>query len=128
MVDECGDIQGLLTLEDILDEIIGEFDNDPCIKPPETRSQPDGSGIAQVRNLKKSLNGSLPSEWPKTLNGIEVEHFENFPSQRAVFTFNDHLMSVLAFADNKAQQVRIETAAYDVTDEDANTSRVASSS
>jgi Mg2+/Co2+ transporter CorB len=117
VVDEYGDIQGMLTLEDILEEIVGEFDNDPRIAPAEIRPQPDGSyivdGTAQVRNLNKSLNWALPSEGPKTLNGIVVEHFESFPPQGAVFTFNGHPMTILAVEDNKVQQVRIEPAMFD---------------
>lgn len=121
VVDEYGDIQGMLTLEDILEEIVGEFDNDPRIAPSEIRPQPDGSfivdGTAQVRNLNRSFNWSLPSEGPKTLNGIVVEHFESFPPQGAVFTFNDHLFTILAVEDNKVQQVRIESTESDVLDE-----------
>jgi len=123
VVDEYGDIQGMLTLEDILEEIVGEFDNDPRIAPAEIRPQPDGSyivdGTAQVRNLNKSLNWALPSEGPKTLNGIVVEHFENFPPQGAVFTFNGHPMTILAVEDNKVQQVRIEPAIVDDESEEA---------
>ncbi|ASJ76060.1 HlyC/CorC family transporter [Granulosicoccus antarcticus] len=132
VVDEYGDIQGLLTLEEILEEIVGEFDNDPHVKPAEIRPQPDGSfivdGTTQVRNLNKSLNWSLPSEGPKTLNGIVVEHFENFPPQGAVFTFNGHPITILAVEDNKVQQVRIEPADFDEADEDAKNTDIASSS
>lgn len=114
VVDEYGDIQGMLTLEDILEEIVGEFDNDPQVSPAEIRPQSDGSyivdGTAQVRNLNKSLNWALPSDGPKTLNGIVVEHFENFPPKGAVFTFNGHPMTILAVEDNKVQQVRIDPA------------------
>ena len=131
VVDEYGDIQGMLTLEDILEEIVGEFDNDPRVSPPEIRPQPDGSfivdGTAQVRNLNKSLNWALPSEGPKTLNGIVVEHFENFPPKGAVFTFNGHPMTILAVEDNKVQQVKIEPAIPDENDEDATDSRAATS-
>ena len=123
VVDEYGDIQGMLTLEDILEEIVGEFDNDPRITPSEIRPQPDGSfivdGTAQVRNLNRSLNWSLPSEGPKTLNGIVVEHFESFPPQGAIFTFNGHPITILAVEDNKVQQVRIEPAVYDTEEDDS---------
>lgn len=126
VVDEYGDIQGMLTLEDILEEIVGEFDNDPRIAPAEIRPQPDGSyivdGTTQVRNLNKSLNWALPSEGPKTLNGIVVEHFENFPPQGAVFTFNGHPMTILAVEDNKVQQVRIEPVIIDSESEDSRSS------
>jgi len=114
VVDEYGDIQGMLTLEDILEEIVGEFDNDPRISPAEIRPQADGSfivdGTAQVRNLNKTLNWALPSEGPKTLNGIVLEHFENFPPQGAVFTFNGHPMTVLGVDGNRVRHVRIEPA------------------
>jgi len=123
VVDEYGDIQGMLTLEDILEEIVGEFDNDPQAASSEIRPQPDGSfivdGTAQVRNLNRSLNWSLPSEGPKTLNGIVVEHFESFPPQGAVFNFNGHPITVLAVEDNMVQQVRIEPAVFDTTEDDS---------
>lgn len=131
VVDEYGDIQGLLTLEDILEEIVGEFDNDPRISPSEIRPQPDGSfivdGTAQVRNLNRSLNWSLPSEGPKTLNGIVVEHFESFPPPGAVFTFNGHPMTILAVEGNKVQQVRIEPAVFEDDEEDSSNARSAAS-
>ncbi len=114
VVDEYGDIQGLLTLEDILEEIVGEFDTDPQVAPAEIRPQPDGGfivdGTAQIRNLNKTLNWNLPSDGPKTLNGIVLEHFENFPPQGAVFEFNDHPMTILAVEENRVTQVRIDPA------------------
>lgn len=129
VVDEYGDIQGMLTLEDILEEIVGEFDNDPQISPAEIRPQPDGSyivdGTTQVRNLNKSFNWSIPSEGPKTLNGIVVEHFENFPPQGAVFTFNGHPMTVLAVEDNRVQTVRIEPQISDGSEDETGSHKVA---
>jgi len=129
VVDEYGDIQGMLTLEDILEEIVGEFDNDPQIAPAEIRPQPDGSfivdGTTQVRNLNKSLNWSLPSEGPKTLNGIVVEHFENFPPQGAEFTFNGHPMTILAVEDNMVQTVRIEPVLDDDTEDASSDPKIA---
>ncbi|MBX2838060.1 MAG: HlyC/CorC family transporter [Gammaproteobacteria bacterium] len=117
VVDEYGDIQGLLTLEDILEEIVGEFDNDPQIAPPEIRPQGDGSfiveGTAQVRNINKTLQWTLPSDGPKTLNGIVLEHFENFPAQGDTFIFNGHPITVLAVEENRVKQVRIEPARFD---------------
>lgn len=114
VVDEYGDIEGLLMLEDILGEIVGGFDTDPRSGPPEIRQQADGSfivdGNAHVRNINKALNWNLPPEGPKTLNGIVLEHFENFPPQGAVFSVNDHPITVLSVDGNRVGQVRIEPA------------------
>ena len=127
VVDEYGDIQGMVTLEDILEEIVGEFDNDPHAGPAEIQPQDDGSfiveGTVQVRNLGKALNWTLPSEGPKTLNGIVLEHFENFPSEGAAFSFNGHPMTVLAVEGNRVRQVRIEPAV--VEDEDGGSAMAA---
>ncbi len=121
VVDEYGDIQGLLTLEDILQEIVGEFDTDPQATPAEIRPQADGSiivdGSAQVRNLNKALNWNLPSEGPKTLNGVVIEYFENFPPQGAVFTLNGHPMTVLSVDGNRVAQVRIDPIFDDGSDD-----------
>jgi len=120
VVDEYGDIQGLLTLEDILEEIVGEFDTDPQVTPHEIRLQADGAfivdGTAQIRNLNKALDWNLPSDGPKTLNGIVLEHFENFPEKGAVFNFNNHPITILEVEDNRVLQVLIELA--ETTDED----------
>ena len=122
VVDEYGDIQGMITLEDILEEIVGEFDNDPQVSPAEIRPQDDGSviveGTAQVRNLGKALNWTLPSEGPKTMNGIVLEHFESFPPEGAVFTYNGRAMTVLAIDGNRVGQVRIEPATGDDENDD----------
>ena len=117
VVDEYGDIQGLLTLEDILEEIVGEFDTDPQVTPQEIRPQPDGAfivdGTAQIRNLNKALQWNLPSDGPKTLNGIVLEHFENFPQKGAVFKFNNHPITILEVEDNRVLQVLIDVAEND---------------
>ncbi len=112
VVDEYGDIQGLITIEDIVEEIVGEFDTDPHHGPEDIQAQDDGSflaeGGAQIRALNKALNWELSSDGPKTLNGIVLEHFENFPPQGAMFNFNGHNITVLEVEENFVQRVRIE--------------------
>ena len=122
VVDEYGDIQGLLTIEDILEEIVGEFDIDPQVTTPEIHPQENGGfivdGSAQIRNLNKALNWNLPSDGPKTLNGIVLEHFENFPRKGAEFQFNNHPMTILEVEDNRVVQVLIDVAVNDDNDDD----------
>jgi len=111
VVDEYGDIQGLITIEDIVEEIVGEFDTDPYQGPEEVQAQDDGSfiveGSAQIRALNKALNWNLSADGPKTLNGIVLEHFENFPPQGAMFSFNGHPMTILDVEENFVRSVRI---------------------
>lgn len=122
VVDEYGDIQGLITIEDIVEEIVGEFDTDPYHGPEEVQAQDDGSfiaeGSAQIRALNKALDWDLSADGPKTLNGIVLEHFENFPPQGAVFTFNGHPMTVLEVEENFVTRVRINPRVESEPEED----------
>ena len=124
MVDEYGDILGLLTLEEILEEIVGEFSHDPQTAPDEIRPQPDGSfivdGTTPVRNLNRAFDWELSQSGPKTLNGVVLEHFESFPVEGSVFKFNNHPIEILKVEDNRVLQVRIDPALdSDVPDQSA---------
>ncbi len=114
VVDEYGDILGLLTIEDILEEIVGEFDADPHLAPDEIQPQDDGSyvvdGATPVRNLNRTLDWDLPATGPKTLNGLVLEHFESFPEKGVVFSFNEHPIEILEVEDNRVIRVRIDPA------------------
>lgn len=122
VVDEYGDIQGMITIGDILEEIVGEFDTDPQVTPQEIRPQPNGTfivdGTAQIRNLNKALQWNLSSDGPKTLNGIVLEHFENFPQQGAVFSLNNHPITILEVEDNRVLQVLVDVAENDNDNEE----------
>ena len=83
VVDEYGDLQGLVTMEDLLEEIVGEFTTDASDTIPEVHPLSDGSflvdGTANLRDLEKNMGWVLPQEGPKTLNGLILEHLESIP-------------------------------------------------
>ena len=83
VVDEYGDIQGLVTLEDILEEVVGEFTSDPATRIKNVYADPDGSfrisGSVTLRSLNRSLGWKLPTDGPKTINGLLLEKLENIP-------------------------------------------------
>lgn len=113
VVDEYGDILGLVTMEDILEEIVGEFDGDPMSTQRDVRSEDDGSFIADgstpLRNLNRALGWELELDagGPKTLNGLILEHLENIPNQGTTFLFNDHPIEVIETRGNVVRKVRI---------------------
>lgn len=99
VVDEYGDVEGLVTLEDILEEIVGEFTTDVADMHQDIHLQDDGSyvieGNASIREINKSLGWQLPTDGPKTLNGLILEHLESFPSGPASLQVSNIRMEIL---------------------------------
>lgn len=112
VVDEYGDIQGLVTLEDILEEIIGDFTttNAPD-HSKEAIEQPDGSflvdGSANIRELNKEFNWLFPINGPKTLNGLILEFLEELPETQVSLRLAGYPIEIIELSDNMIKTVRI---------------------
>ena len=115
VVDEYGDVQGLITIEDILEEIVGEFTTLPHALRHEIRPEDDGSfvvaGSTTLRALNRALGWSLPTAGPKTLNGLILEYLETIPEPGTALKLHGHAIEVLQIADNAVRTVRIGPAA-----------------
>ncbi|MGD0501291.1 MAG: HlyC/CorC family transporter [Steroidobacteraceae bacterium] len=112
VVDEYGDIQGLVTLDDILEEIVGEFTTDPAtMMHKDVHRESDGSFVVNasttVRALNRSMRWNLPTDGPKTLNGLIVEFLETIPEPGTTLKMSDYMLEVLQTGDNAIKTVRI---------------------
>ena len=112
VVDEYGDIQGLVTLDDILEEIVGEFTTDPAtLMHKDVHRDADGSFVANasttIRALNRSMHWNLPTDGPKTLNGLIVEYLETIPEPGTTLKLADYKLEVLQTGDNAIKTVRI---------------------
>ena len=111
IVDEYGDILGLITLEDLLEEIVGEFTTDPSAKSRDIHFQEDGSylidGSASVRELNRILEWDLPTEGPKTINGLIIEYLEHIPDQGTSLLIADYPMEIVQTTNNTVKTVKI---------------------
>ncbi len=110
VVDEYGVVQGIVTLEDILEEIVGEFTSNLADEIDDIHSQKDGSflinGTATIRDINKALKWELPTEGPKTLNGLLLENLESFPDAATGVKVDDYHFEILEIKGNILQSVR----------------------
>ncbi|HEY6643401.1 HlyC/CorC family transporter [Povalibacter sp.] len=120
VVDEYGDIRGLVTLEDILEEIVGEFTSDPGTLHRDIHRDADGSyvvnGAINVRVLNRTLGWSLPAAGPRTLNGLILEYLENIPHPGTSLTIGGLTIEILQTIDNAVKTARIRPAGTDSDD------------
>lgn len=112
VVDEYGDVQGLVTLEDILEEIVGEFTSDPAtVTHKDVRKLSANEWVvnagATVRALNRALGWTLPTDGPKTLNGLLLERLETIPEQGTALKLGSLQVEILQVSDNAIRAVRI---------------------
>lgn len=112
VVDEYGDIQGLVTLADILEEVVGEFTTDVSDDSNEDiMPQPDGSflvdGGINLRDLNREMQLELPTDGPKTLNGLILEYLEEIPQGKLSIRLAGYPMEVVDVQDNMIKTVRL---------------------
>ena len=112
IVDEYGDIQGIVTLEDILEEIVGEFTTDPSDAIEDVQREASGSFIvdasAHIRELNRSQGWELPTDGPKTLNGLIVEMLETIPEPGVCLEIGAYPIEIIATDDKRIRSVRIQ--------------------
>ncbi len=111
VVDEYGDIQGLATLEDILEEVVGEFTTDPSASIRDFTPEKNGSflvsGTATIRELNRDLNMDLPTDGPKTLNGMVLEYLEDIPEAGTSLLLSGYPVDIVQTKDNLIKTLRI---------------------
>lgn len=112
VVNEYGDVQGICTLEDILEEIVGEFTTDVATtSSPDVHPQEDGSfiidGTAFVRDVNKALQWALPTDGPKTISGLIVEALEHIPDTQVCLVIDHYRIEILQIKDNTIRTARI---------------------
>lgn len=112
VVDEYGDVLGLVALEDILEEIVGEFTSNLAEAEDDIFPQRDGSfiidGTANIREVNKALEWSLPTDGPKTLSGLILEYLESFPDANAGLAIGNYRLEILELKGNVIQAVRVQ--------------------
>jgi Mg2+/Co2+ transporter CorB len=111
VVDEYGDIQGLVTIEDILEEIVGEFTTDPTALHQDFFQDADGSflidGSTHIRDINRNLDIELPSKGPRTLNGLILEHMEFIPEAGTSMKINGYPIEIMQVKNNMVKTARI---------------------
>ena len=111
VVDEYGDIQGLVTLEDILEEVVGEFTTDPSASISDYTAEKNGSflvsGKVNVRDLNRDLNMELPIDGPKTLNGMVLEYLEDIPQPGTSLLLSGYPVDIVQTKGNLIKTLRV---------------------
>jgi Mg2+/Co2+ transporter CorB len=111
VVDEYGDIQGMITMDEILEEIVGEFSVQAPAIVQDVYKQADDSymvnGLASIRDLNKSMGWDLPVDGPKTINGLILERLEDIPEIGTTMLIDNYPIEVVQTKDAAVRMVRI---------------------
>jgi len=126
VVDEYGDIQGLVTLEDLLEEIVGDFTTNSAEEQnEEIQSLNDGwqliDGSTSIRDINRNLGWTLPTGGPKTLNGLAMEFLENIPDAGISFRIDNYHFETERLSDKKIEQARVRPLHLTHTNKSRNT-------
>jgi len=112
VVDEYGEVEGLVTLEDILEEIVGDITDEHDVAMPGVRRQPDGSvnvdGAVPIRDLNRVMGWNLPDEEATTIAGLVIHEARSIPEVGQSFTFHGFRFRVLRRARNRITALRIQ--------------------
>jgi Mg2+/Co2+ transporter CorB len=112
VVDEYGDIQGLVTLDDILEEIVGEYTSESRAKTRDIRRLDDGNylvnGAVSIRTLNRNMDWDLPEDEASTLNGLLLEELGDIPFGKASLKIGPHIMTILEIKGNMIGKVLIK--------------------
>ncbi len=114
VVNEYGDIQGLVTLEDILEEIVGEFTTDMAANMKDIHPQEDGTylidGGAYIREINRTMGWELPTDGPKTINGLIIEYLESIPETGTSVKLAGYPIDIVQTTSNTIKTIRIHPA------------------
>ncbi len=112
VVDEYGDVMGLATLVDLLEQIVGDFATDEAENKNQEITQYPGNWFlidagASIRDINRNLNWSLPTDGPKTINGLIVEYMEHIPDAEVSFEIGDYRFELKEISDTKIEKALI---------------------
>ncbi|MGH1485058.1 MAG: HlyC/CorC family transporter [Cellvibrionaceae bacterium] len=113
VVDEYGEVQGLITLADLLEEIVGDFTtNLSDIREPDIQEADNDwytiDGGASIRDVNRNLDWQLPTDGPKTLNGLMMEYLENIPKGHISFIIDDYVFETIKLSSTMIESAKVK--------------------